>query len=1145
MDAIWVAAFGLGIALLLAGVGLLVYEKFWRHRYRGPYLTTDIATRAIDETAIQTRIPAPAPPTPMKSSWQAGLAVANRFGRKRAAQPRQTPHSLARKMLWVPVGLVVCLLVVGGGFLLLTQRVVSAPPVPSGSVVIGITQFIGAPAQNQITSSFSDYLLKSAGASGADNIVVRESQKRPLNPDQAEAERVRLQADFLWWGEFGPGDILTASLTIDPGFSAGQARWRRFSDPDIGALILPVHSELLLPAGSGTDPLVPFSLALAHFRSGDFAGATHAAAGARATLEEIKATGGIARLLEATVAVASGDTAGGRSLFDALEGIGQLSFEGLVNRAVSRYYLGDVAGAISDADRVIADREATDLTRSRAYLIRARARQAQGDLFQATTDLDESMRLDPSYLRARLDKAELLYRQSQPESARAELDNLIRQAPDAAPAFRLLGLVKLMLAQPQDALATLSRASEIYGSWIAGFRQEEAHAQVTGDNIGAKAATDAIIQLNREMAAVRLYEGMALADVARTEPPETFLGAVWRNIRGEPSTSERALLKMEDAKRLDPQRPDVALQTGQIYAQMGNTEAAIRALEEAQSLDPTAPEAYFALAALYERAGLTQDAIAVLNKLLANAPRTYRAYEEMNRVYVGAGESEPAASVLRNALTIEPQSAEDYLWRGKFYRLLGDDAQAEAELRSAATDPQLVEAHLQLGQIYANTARGPQALAEFQLVLESQQNNPDALLGAGRQLALAGQTTEAGKLLSRLTTLSPGNVDGHIAYLQLLLSMGEVDKAIAEGRKAVEADNDRSDAYFYLGEALEAKMRWDDASQAYRSATQRDPTLFEAFIRLAGTLLREDKYAESREASQAAINLRPTDPQPYRWKAEAELALFDVTSALASISQAVQLRPGYAEALALGSRAYSMSGDDRTALDYASEAIKSEPQDVAGHLSLGEAHLTAGRLAEAAAAFEGALRISPTEPRALIGKGRVEDVQQRHQEALDLYSDAMESDPESAEAYLFAGHTYVQLGRWEDAFAQYRKAAEIRPRWPTALYYLGRAYLQRKDLANAHGAFLKATEYSPNYVEAWFYLGLAGRERARPQEAIAAFQKAAQLNGSYAEAWLYLGLTLEETGERTQAVEAFTRARDTSGAPEIRSQAEQGLHRVQ
>src|SRR5215208_4184723 len=115
MDVKWMAAFGLGIALLLAGVSLLLYEKFWRHRYRGPYLSIDIATQAIDETALQPKVSPTSPPAPVSSSWQAALGLANRLSRKAAPKPKQLKSTFSRKRLWLPVAFAVSLLVASGG----------------------------------------------------------------------------------------------------------------------------------------------------------------------------------------------------------------------------------------------------------------------------------------------------------------------------------------------------------------------------------------------------------------------------------------------------------------------------------------------------------------------------------------------------------------------------------------------------------------------------------------------------------------------------------------------------------------------------------------------------------------------------------------------------------------------------------------------------------------------------------------------------------------------------------------------------------------------------------------------------------------------------------------------------------------------
>src|SRR5204862_7767207 len=130
---------------------------------------------------------------------------------------------------------------------------------------------------------------------------------------------------------------------------------------------------------------------------------------------------------------------------------------------------------------------------------------------------------------------------------------------------------------PAVAQHRLGRPKEMYSRWIAGRRPEEGKAQVTVDLEAANRATDGIVALNRELARVQLYTGMALADYGRKQPPEGFLAAVWRRIRSEPSTYERAAAAMQEAARLDPRSPDIPLQMGSVYSTIGDDARAAQA----------------------------------------------------------------------------------------------------------------------------------------------------------------------------------------------------------------------------------------------------------------------------------------------------------------------------------------------------------------------------------------------------------------------------------------------------------------------------------------------------------------------------------------------------------------------------------------
>lgn len=1169
MNLAWLAI--LGVFLLVAGLCTLAYDTVRRKKGSNPYPYPDYATTSLDETAIQpTPKPKPVPSPPQAASTPAPRRTTARLLSKRlalpgvlkrvppdqsnssnapsqAAQPRS--DLLTRILLAIPRRAFV--LIVLGSFVLIAMSLAiltagaNTPQQPPGTVIVGISPFVGQSTGGQ-SSSLADYIIRSATAGGLPNLVVRSSRISPANAEAAEAERARLGADFLIWGDYGPQGAITVELTLSPQFGPEQAVWQAFSDPDMGALVLPQRSVIFLPPGKGIDPIVPLTLGLAHLKLGDYADAADAAWGAQATIDDAGGTGQFARLVEAIARVGASDNTNCIAAVDLIEKAGAPPPEALLARAESRLYLQDYTAATDDSSRVIGERAASDLALSRAYLLRARARYTVGDLTDALADLDESARLDPHNLRVKLDRAEVLYRQAKPTEAASQLDALIKGAPNAAPAYRLMGLVRLMLGQPEEALKPLGSAANLYGNSISGLRTEEAQAEATGDSGSARRATDGIVSLNRALAGVNLYEGMAYADIARKEPKESFLGGIWRGIRGEPATWERGIAKMQEAQKLDPRRPDIPLQIGALYTQQGDYAKAAEALQQARSLDPSGPEPYMALARLQESQGQPKEAIATLDDLLSHSPRYYPAYETMYRLYTGMADAASAQSTLQRAVAIQPQTTYDHLWRGKFLQTLNRKDEAEADLRTAATDPALWEAHLHLGQILADEGRNPDALAEFQAVLSTEPDNEVALLSAGRLLVLAGQPDDAQKLFERLEGVAPANVDCHIALLQLLLSKGDVARAIAEGRRAVVAGDTRADAHFFLGLAFETKGDWPAASAEYRAATERDQNDFQAFLSLARSLFHEDRYADSIDVSNKTIALRADDPQPYRWKAEAQFALGDVDGALSSLGSALRLRPADADALALTSRAYGAKGDELSAIEYAKQATQANPQNPAGQLALGEIELAKGRPQEALQAFGTALEVADAGmwAQAMTGQGRAYDVLGDKNKALQSFAAAAAKYPNAAEPHLYAGNLYVEQSRWDDSLSEYRRAVQLRPNWPLALYYLGKAYLQRKDLPNAQSAFAKAVQYSPGMIEAWFGLGIAHRDQGHHNEAIDALTRATGLNANYAEAWLYLGLTYEETGNRQSAADAFTHARDTASDPSVKQQADEGLARV-
>ncbi len=1126
MDILWLLV--AAVLLLVLGMAALAFDTARRHASPGlPRLLTDLTTRLMG----------------------ASVYLPGR-GRRRAMAHSAGAPRVDGRLLKPPIALMIAGIILAGAFIVMPGR--DAPPPAEGAVVIGLCPFAGAPTTGSPTEAFADHFLEASAADGIINLTLRQSRKTVGTPEEAEAERARMGADALWWGEVGADGTLTVSLTLAPNFTPGQPAWLRLEAGDLQGWAFPQQAQFRLPAATGTDPMVPVSAAIAQLKLGNYAQGAKAGYGAAATLDQAAAQSsptetsgsGLARILEASGEFAAGRLQEASASLDAAEQGGAFPSEALVDRAIVKRARGDYSGAQADAGQALAGRNAADDVQARAYFVQAGAEADTGQLAAALADLDESIRLDPTLMTAKLARAEVLYRQAQPDAARKQLEELLSKTAYAAPGMRLMGLTLLALGRPQDALQSLGRAEALMQGWLDQLRRDEAKANAMSDAAAAHRATDAILVLNRRLAEMYLYQGMAWADIAGKEPPETFFGGIWRRLRGEPTSWERARDRMLEAKKLDPQRADTWLHLAGVYRQTGDLQSAGEALQEALRFDPNAPEPYLALAELQRAQNNPKEAVATLRQLLERSPATFQAYMDIYDIYNASGDTASAQTALQTALQTVPSTGEDHLWRGKFLHILGRDTEAIEETEQAASDPQLWEAHLLLGRLLQSAGQAPDALVQYQQALAVQPNNPDALLGAGQLLVTAGQVDEAQKLFERLTTIWPDNVEGHIAYTQLLIQRGQLDRAVAEGQRAVQAGGTRADAHFFLGAAYEAKKDWADAAEQFKTATQRDPEQFEAFIRWAHSLYKGDLYKETVEVSNSAIALRDNDPQPYRWKAEAQLALGQPRDALASLATAVQLAPHDPQVLALTARAYTQAGDEAKAATFADLATQADPHGTGGPLALGALALATNKPDEALQAYNAALSVAPGLAEALAGQGRAYAALGDPAKALQSYAAALSADSGFAPAHLYAGHAYTELGQWDEAFKQYQAAVQLRPQWPEALDRLGNAYLQRKDLQNAQAAFAKAVQGAPNLEDAWFGLGLAGRGKGQGEAAIEALKQAVNLDAGYADAWLYLGLTYEETGQQALAAQAFARARDTAQSAAVREQAEQGLSRV-
>jgi predicted O-linked N-acetylglucosamine transferase (SPINDLY family) len=197
-----------------------------------------------------------------------------------------------------------------------------------------------------------------------------------------------------------------------------------------------------------------------------------------------------------------------------------------------------------------------------------------------------------------------------------------------------------------------------------------------------------------------------------------------------------------------------------------------------------------------------------------------------------------------------------------------------------------------------------------------------------------------------------------------------------------------------------------------------------------------------------------------------------------------------------------------------SEALKNQ----------GNAHISNGKLQEAAECFRQAIARNPRFAEAYTNLGFVFQVQGNLGEAVTLYRKALECNPELLTAHQNLGFTLMSLGQSAAAEESLRRVVELAPEHAAALQSLGVIAAQRGDFVQAETLLRRALELQPDYADAHNNMGNMLMETKRLSEAEAAFRRTLELRPDFVDAYYNLGILLLEVNRLPEAEAAFRRA---------------------
>lgn len=347
---------------------------------------------------------------------------------------------------------------------------------------------------------------------------------------------------------------------------------------------------------------------------------------------------------------------------------------------------------------------------------------------KAVDHLEAAVRLKPASVAARTNLAASLSRLGRTQSALEQFRKVLTLAPNDYTANHNLGEFYIQSGKIAEARPLLERAQRIQPSYDNGYDLAMADL-VTGQLADARQLVQSLLQKKN------------------TGELHNLLG----QIEEKDGKFVSAVNEFETAAHMDPSE-DNLFDWGSELLLHRTYEPAIEVFRAAAQRYPTAPRLMIGLGmALYAR-GLYEDAVKALLSAADLSPSEPRCYLFLSKAYDSSpSQADDVIQRFKRYADLEPNNAmaQYYyamsLWKGN--RAEGssvDLQQVEALLnKSIALDGSIPEAHMQLGNLYADQHQYATSIPEYVRALELNPNLPDAHYRLGTDYVHMGQKDRA------------------------------------------------------------------------------------------------------------------------------------------------------------------------------------------------------------------------------------------------------------------------------------------------------------------------------------------------------------------------------------------------------------------
>jgi tetratricopeptide (TPR) repeat protein len=503
------------------------------------------------------------------------------------------------------------------------------------------------------------------------------------------------------------------------------------------------------------------------------------------------------------------------------------------------------------------------------------------------------------------------------------------------------------------------------------------------------------------------------------EPDSINSWILWGAALLEQGNVEEAQEKYEKAVQLNPANPEPYVNWGIALSRMGRYPDAIRHFQAALAIYSYQPQVYFLWGAVLAELEQYEEAIEKFKITLRHMPKHPEAYYFWSIALNRLGQHEEAVKKSRKALELNPENPEIYLNLGDALANLGNYGLAVENYKQAAIlEPELADTFMSWGIALCKMGNNEEGYRNFEKALELDETITEVHYYWGASLNENRRFQEALPHLKLVYEEDPQHLDNLINYGLSLIHTGEVDAGYQLLKEAAKLDRWNPQVHFLLGTQQLAQGNARAAMEHLQKALDVKKDFTDAAINLSLALCELGDTEEAVRTLRPFMRTQQESPEVNFFYGMILYRHGDLKEAVAKFNRALDLRPGYTEAL-LGLSELAIKQDHLTeAQGYLEQLLHNSPEFVPALFLSGILHARIGEQDNDAAAF---------------------------QKAQDAYAKTFHHDPHHLEAhvnYAYMAGKLHQSGVMNQKFTELLEDPHYRPEavnhyWIQALEDMG------------------------------------------------------------------------------------------------------------